>query len=304
MREEKTFEASSVEEAVENAAKELGLSKEAFEIEVLQEPQKKAFGLFGGSKAVVKVSYDVAEEKTEAKAPVATENCSEIVEAGRAYLAKVLDAMGATGTTITVEENEDGCIMNLQGENEGLIIGRRGDTLDALQYLTSLVINQQKKDYYRVTLNVGDYRAKREKSLTGLAKKHASQVARTGRKHSFEPMNPYERRIIHTACQDIEGVTSWSEGKEPNRYVIIGPTGDNRNRSRKKPQSKPENRDVYDSTDIYMRYSGSIGSDRPMREFVSRSNPLPVADGSTPVEKTVSETEEKSDVKLYGRIDV
>lgn len=299
MRKEGTWKAETVEQAIDNAAAELGLSKEALTVEVLQEPQKKAFGFFGKSEAVVQITYDEPDTPETNEVPSALDN--EDVEVAKAYLSGVLEAMGVEGTTITVKEKKDGCLMYLAGENEGLIIGRRGETLDALQYLTSLVANRQKKEYYRITLNVGDYREKREKSLTGLAKKHAIQVSRTGRKHSFEPMNPYERRIIHTAVQDVKGVTSWSEGKEPNRYVIIGTNGEYRPRNRK-PQ--PEKRDVYDSTDVYMRYAGSIGSDRPVREFVSRSNPLPVADGATPTEKTVSEAEEKSDYKLYGRIDL
>ena len=325
MRKELTKEAATVEEAIDEAAKELGIPAEELEVEVVKEPSKKAFGLFGKANAVVKVIYDDGEaddsDDTEEapKAPqvVADGELSPAASAAKAYLSSLLGALGAGDTVLTVEETEDGCRINLEGEQEGLIIGRRGETLDALQYLTGLVANRQQKEYYRVTLNVGSYREKREKSLTGLAHKYASAVARTGRRRTLEPMNPYERRIIHTAVQDIEGATSWSEGKEPNRHVIIGPTEDNKNGRRGGNRGGNRNRSgnrsgkphgssapKFDENDVYMRYSGSIAADRPMREFVSRSSSLPKADGSTPPEKTVSAAEEASDLKLYGRIDL
>ena len=321
MRKELTKEAATVEEAIAEAASELGVSAEQLEVEVVKEPAKKAFGLFGKANAVVKVTYEADDEDdnddSAPKAPkvVPEGDLSAAATAAKNYLASLLDALGAGDTALTVEETEDGCRIDLEGEQEGLIIGRRGETLDALQYLTGLVANRQQKEYYRVTLNVGNYREKREKSLTGLAHKYASAVARTGRRRTLEPMNPYERRIIHTAVQDIEGATSWSEGKEPNRHVIIGPTEDNKNARRggnrggkrggnRGGKSHGSATPKFDDSDIYMRYSGSIAADRPMREFVSRSSSLPKADGSTPPEKTVSAAEEASDLKLYGRIDL
>ena len=115
--------------------------------------------------------------------------------------------------------------MNIECEDYGIIIGRRGETLDSLQYLTSLAIKNVTNKYVRVTLNVGDYRAKREETLKALATKNANYVARSGRRYSFEPMNPYERRIIHTAVQEIEGVTSRSIGSGMDRRVLIEPEG-------------------------------------------------------------------------------
>ena len=320
MRKELQKEAATVEEAIAEAANELGIPAEQLEVEVVKEPSKKAFGLFGKANAVVKVTYEAEEESEDdtddapkAPAVVAEGDLSAASAAAKKYLVSLLEAMGAGDTAVTVEETEDGCRIELEGEQEGLIIGRRGETLDALQYLTGLVANRQQKEYFRVTLNVGSYREKREKSLTGLAHKYASAVARTGRRRTLEPMNPYERRIIHTAVQDIEGATSWSEGKEPNRHVIIGPTEDNKNGRRggnrggnRNRSGKPRNASApkFDENDVYMRYSGSIAADRPMREFVSRTSSLPKADGSTPPEKTVSAAEEASDLKLYGRIDL
>ena len=111
--------------------------------------------------------------------------------------------------------------MLIECEDYGIIIGRRGETLDSLQYLTSLAIKNGTNKYVRVALNVGDYRAKREETLKALATKNANFVARTGRRYSFEPMNPYERRIIHSALQSDPYVTTHSEGEEPYRKVVI-----------------------------------------------------------------------------------
>lgn len=112
---------------------------------------------------------------------------------------------------------------------------RRGETLDALQYLTGLVANRVDNAYYRVTIDVGNYREKRDKTLAELPVRSAARAAKTGRKTSLEPMNPYERRIIHTTVQEIEGATSWSVGSEPNRHVVVGPSDDNPVRRESKP---------------------------------------------------------------------
>ena len=312
MRKELTKEAATVEEAIAQAASELGVAAELLEVEVVKEPVKK---LFGKSNAVVKVAYEAADTPKTAPTVLPEGELSAAATAAKAYLVSLLEALGAGDTTVTVEETEDGCRFDLVGEQEGLIIGRRGETLDALQYLTGLVANRQQKEYYRVTLNVGDYREKREKTLIDLAHRYARTVSNTGRRRTLEPMNPYERRVIHTAVQDIEGATSWSEGKEPNRHVIIGPTEDNKNARRggnrggkrggnRGGKSHGSATPKFDDSDIYMRYSGSIAADRPMREFVSRTSSLPKADGATPPEKTVSAAEERSDLKLYGRIDL
>ena len=159
-----------------------------------------------------------------------------------------------------------------------------------------------------MTLDIGNYRQKREQALSGLARKLGYQAARTGRKTSLEPMNPYERRIIHTAVQEIKGATSWSVGSEPNRHVIIGPSEDNpvKNRPARSGNRPPRGARPEGGEN---RGRGSHRSDvaperpaRQVREFVPRSNPLPTADGATPPEKTQSEAERNA--TLYGRIDL
>ena len=139
------------------------------------------------------------------------------------YLRSVLSAMDIQAE-ITAAFPENGVILRLAGEGLGVIIGRRGETLDALQYLCGLVANRQEGDYLRVTIDSGNYRQKRERTLEQLAKKLSGNVVRFGRPATLEPMNPYERRIIHSTVSKLEGVTSASIGEEPNRRVVISPT--------------------------------------------------------------------------------
>ncbi len=144
-------------------------------------------------------------------------------EAGRAaydFLKNVTEKMGVQ-VAIRVTENEDGIAVSMMGDTLGILIGRRGDTLDALQYLTSLHVNKHRDAYLRVSLDTENYRQKREEALTKLAMRMASRARKTGKKVTLEPMNPYERRILHSALQNNPYVTTHSEGEEPYRRVII-----------------------------------------------------------------------------------
>lgn len=140
------------------------------------------------------------------------------------FLQDLLGKMQLNGT-VKAFENEDGVFLNIESDTDGLLIGRRGETLDALQYITSLYLNKGHKDsnYVRVSVDTEGYRGRREESLRKLARSKALMVARTGRSIEMEPMNPYERRILHSALQDFRGVTTHSEGEEPNRRVVITP---------------------------------------------------------------------------------
>lgn len=145
------------------------------------------------------------------------------------YLKSILVGMGFTEVGVTARETEEDVYFEITcSEDYGNIIGRRGETLDALQYLTRLFVNRANDNNKRVALNVGDYRARREETLRALAKRQAQRVLKYGRSSSLEPMNPYERRIIHTAIQEIEGVTSHSVGEGDRRRVIITPEGGDR----------------------------------------------------------------------------
>lgn len=198
----------TVELALDRACAELGIDRaeEEFDFEILETPVKKTFGLFGGSPAKVKV---IRKQRDAA-------------QAAADYLKSVLQAMGLSDTKIAIRRNESGAELVLEDQDVGFIIGHRGETLDALQYLTSLVANHSGEEYFRITLDVGQYREKRKETLESLGRKIALKALKTGRNHSLEPMNPYERRIIHTAVQGVEGAKSWSEGEDMMRHVVIG----------------------------------------------------------------------------------
>lgn len=148
------------------------------------------------------------------------EELPEEAKAARAFLSGLTERMGVPAQ-IEASENEEQLRMVLSGENMSILIGRRGETLDALQYLTSLNVNRGREDYLRVSLDTENYRAKREDTLIRLANRMANRAIKTGRKVSLEPMNPYERRVIHSALQPNELVDTHSEGEEPKRHIVI-----------------------------------------------------------------------------------
>ena len=196
------------------------------------------------------------EEKKESiydgySEPVSADSLDKDSKAAKAvaYIRTILAALNCGEVAITVAEKENAALISLDGENLGVIIGRRGETLDAVQYLASLAANHG-GGYYKVSLNIGNYREKREEALISLAKRVSAQVLKTGRNRSLEPMNPYERRIIHTAVQDIEGVVSNSFGEGEGRRVVIAVEGsdmrpprfdDRRRNRRSRGDRKPSN---------------------------------------------------------------
>ena len=147
---------ATIEEAQQAACRQLGMETHEVEFEVLQMPEKKKFGLFGGAPAKVRAYISITPASAAAD-----------------YLREILEKMGAQGVQINIEEVEGGAVLNLSGDNIGFIIGHRGETLDALQYLTGLVANHVDNSYYRITINTGNYREKREKTLESLARKMA-----------------------------------------------------------------------------------------------------------------------------------
>ena len=204
-----TATGKTVAEATELAAQQIGVSAADVTVEVLEEPKYSLFGKLK-NEAKVKVQYEKVE-KTK-------------TELAKEYITSILTAMGLSGFTIEESGDEEHTVLNIEGEGLCVIIGRRGETLDAIQYLTSLVANRLGGDYFRITIDSGDYRAKREKTLMHLAEKLSKTVARTGRSSTLEPMNPYERRIIHSVVSKMPDVTSKSIGEEPNRRVVISST--------------------------------------------------------------------------------
>lgn len=253
--------------AKEGLVATLGLKNDDdIKIEIISEYKKKTLGLFGGSMAKVKAFVELPDPKPEKKpakkAPKKTEEPvkaekktekktekkaepkaaepelnlipEEKLEKGSsaakaaAYIKSVMLGLGCENVSVSAATVDNVIFLQLDGEKLGVVIGRRGETLDALQYLTSLAANTG-NGYQKVTLNIGNYREKREQTLTALAKKVSAQVLSSGRSRALEPMNPYERRIIHTAVQEIEGVESASIGEGASRRVVISTIGGDKN---------------------------------------------------------------------------
>ena len=219
----------TVEIAFANACRELGVETTEAEFEILELPQKKTFGLFGGAPARVRAYIEEPDPVPEKPEKEERDPAQEAA----AYLKSVLGEMGLPEATVEIRPVEAGAELVLGGDDIGFIIGHRGETLDALQYLASLVANHADGSYFRITLDVGNYREKRKETLESLGKKMAARAVKTGRNSSLEPMNPYERRIIHTAVQTVAGAKSWSEGVDQGRHVVIGPEGGERPQPRR-----------------------------------------------------------------------
>lgn len=194
----------TVEEALDHALKELKLTKDKVDIEIIDEGSKGLFNLIGAKPAKIKVM---------------TKQSS--LDDAKAFLDKVLKSMNV-GASIDINENNDCININLSGTKIGVVIGYRGETLDSLQYLVSLVVNKNHDNpYKRVVLDAENYRHKREETLIRVAQKTACKVKKSGRPYKLEPMNPYERRIIHSALQEYTDINTHSEGEEPYRRIVI-----------------------------------------------------------------------------------
>ena len=262
MTRREVFTAKTVDEAIEKALKEFNTTRENVEIYVMEEGSKGIFGL-GAKDAKIRVSFseekienvkisisseDITEAKKPApkpkKKPVKAEKAEskpaeksadseaprrperkntyspEAVEKARAFVSDIVKKMG-TSCEVTAVEGEARLVIG--GEDVGVVIGRRGDTIDAIQYLTNLYVNKDKHgdEYCRITVDTENYRARREETLKRLANSMANKVVKSGRDMSLEPMNPYERRIIHSALQNHKYVKTKSVGEEPNRRIVV-----------------------------------------------------------------------------------
>ena len=194
----------TVDEAVGLAIEELKLDKDSVDIEILDEGNKGLFGIIGTKMARVKVS-----EKER--------NKNSIVQR---FMKEIFDTMDLNVQVDLKEEAKD-IYVDLKGDNMGILIGRRGETLDALQYIVNIVVNKDNDDYRKVVIDIENYRKKREETLVRLANKVAERVVRLKKSVTLEPMNPYERRIIHSALQQNRKISTYSVGDEPNRKVVI-----------------------------------------------------------------------------------
>ncbi len=205
------FTGKTVEEAIEIGLNELGLTKENADIRVLEEGKKKLFG-------AVKARVEIAPMENNG------EVCNAQTDGERtvAFLEGLFELLKITACTELVSEG-DKIEINVTAANTTSIIGKRGETLDAVQTLAGAVANTGRDDYKRVVVDCENYRENREATLKKLAENLAQKATRLGKKIKLEPMNPYERRIIHSALSEIEGVKTESEGKEPNRYIVVIP---------------------------------------------------------------------------------
>ena len=207
------FTGKNVEDALTKASVELGVTSDKVEYEVIE---KGSAGFIGIGSKPAKINARVKEEEVIVVSEAPADIEAVIVE----FLSKVFAAMNLT-VKINVNITEESVDVDLVGDDMGVLIGKRGQTLDSLQYLVSLVVNKKSDKYLRVKLDTENYRERRKETLENLAKNIAFKVKRTKRPVSLEPMNPYERRVIHSALQNDKYVTTKSEGEEPFRHVVV-----------------------------------------------------------------------------------
>lgn len=238
--------ASTRDEAIQKAKNALNAPLDAdVKFEIIQDAQKKVLGLFGGKDAKVRAYYEAPDAvitETKKAAPVAPKAAKAPAKAAPApvkkaekpeisaddtaaitnYITTIIKGMGIEDITVSSHTEGEETVYELSTEeSHGALIGRHGETLDSIQYLVRLFANKNTQGKQKVSLNIGNYREKRAESLKEFATRSASQVLKYGRNVKLDPMNPYERRIIHTAIQEIEGVTSHSVGYDDERRVVI-----------------------------------------------------------------------------------
>ena len=217
-----TVSAKTVDDAITKALIELGTTSDKLEYEIVDKGSNGILGFIGSKPAVIRAKK---KETIEDKAVT--------------FLSDVFGAMGlGVQLETSYSEKEKELSINMSGDDMGILIGKRGQTLDSLQYLVSLVINKENEDYIRIKLDTENYRERRKETLETLAKNIAYKVKRTRHSVSLEPMNPYERRIIHSALQNDKFVVTRSEGEEPFRHVVISLKKDYSKKDRNQDKDK------------------------------------------------------------------
>ena len=204
MEEWKEFSAKTADEALTNALIQLETTSDQIEYEILEEEKGGVFGLFSKP------------------ARIRVRKKGDVTDVVRNFLSKIFSCMNIEVEIEMEHDKEDGLIsIELKGNDMGMLIGKRGQTLDSLQYLTSLVVNKKSEDFIKIKLDTENYRQRRKETIENLAKNVANKVKKTGRPAFLEPMNPYERRIIHAVLQSDKYVDTHSEGEEPHRKVVV-----------------------------------------------------------------------------------
>lgn len=231
-----TSTGSSVDEAIETALKQLKASRDEVEVRIIDEGKKGFLGIFGQKPAIVNVKLLKNEKENEDYNPL-KDTVSELltkpseqinkydkdpVDEAKKFLKEVIRNMGVSAT-VQVQRQKKTVYFNLVGEKLAILIGKRGQTLNSLQFLTQLVANRYSDDYIQVILDAENYRRRREETLTQLAIRLANKVAHTKREVPLEPMPSFERKVIHTALVNDDRVKTYSLGQDPNRYIVIAP---------------------------------------------------------------------------------
>lgn len=327
------FTAKTVEEAKLKAAAEFGVSIEEIDFDILEQPRKGLFGMKGNARLMA--SYEapaaapapaeetaapaVQEAPAEEPAPASFEDESEgdapalpedfdiegsaKVQAAKKYLTDVLHALGLENFQINAIRRDGNIVLDITGDKLGVVIGRRGETLDSLQYLTILASNRTEESYCRISIDCNGYRDKRRETLESLAKRTSAKVIKQGRKIALEPMNPYERRIIHSCVAEIEGVSSHSTGVEPYRKVVIyadKPKFDNRRPRRNGDRNDRGERRGNGATRNYRQSTGFSTSFE--REYKRRTyEPDENANAGEFSKETV---DAEKNATLYGKIEL
>lgn len=230
-----------------------------FTAESIEKAKSLASEKFGADEK--NINFEIMPQTENGEFQVKAEYIPEKVKTAISYVSNILEKMGV-GTEYTLTENDDGALLSFDTDGTGAIIGRRGETLDAFQYLVSMVCNRNDDDYYRITLDSCGYREKRKHTLTELAGKISKTVVRTGKPVALEPMNPYERRIIHASVAEIKGVNSKSTGEEPYRKVIISPV-DRKPRRDEKRQKKTHHPRPMKSLDLTTSFEREYKKPKP-----------------------------------------
>ena len=267
--------AKTVEDAALEGAKALGVNRDDVTLDVIEEPKKGFLGI-GATPAKVKITYILKP-----------------LEAAKSFIETLLRDLGITGEILIHDDGNGESLITIEGEGVSALIGHHGDTLEAFQYLVNLAANKkddEDRQYTRITINIENYREKREETLRKLASKMAVKVKKTGKNIALEPMNAYERRIIHAEIQKIEGVSTNSVGTEGNRRVIIFPEGSAKPTEMTKPEKKNRQGD---------RKTGSKRSDKPANGERRNAEKKEASENRAP--KT--ERKPESEARTYKRPD-
>lgn len=267
--------AKTVEDAALEGAKALGVNRDDVTLDVIEEPKKGFLGI-GATPAKVKITYILKP-----------------LEAAKSFIETLLRDLGITGEILIHDDGNGESLITIEGEGVSALIGHHGDTLEAFQYLVNLAANKkddEDRQYTRITINIENYREKREETLRKLASKMAAKVKKTGKNIALEPMNAYERRIIHAEIQKIEGVSTNSVGTEGNRRVIIFPEGSAKPTEMTKPEKKNRQGD---------RKKGGKRSDKPANGERRNAEKKEASENRAP--KT--ERKPESEARTYKRPD-